>query len=417
MIYPLIKVMQEHIKRSGLEVKDIDGVIGVTKSIFGLDWLEELAAKRKNMPNPLSQHPIIIGSASGSFQHLVELVELCTYLISFKDDKELLKIVSALKEEPSYGDNLFQLAMAYRFRKLGFDIALEPPILNGHLADFSASRGDLKIVAECTVLREWSVRKEQRDVFADCLQQLKKIHNRSNRRFMLDIVSKKSLSFRTLQPLRELIIKTGSEFLKTGNPIKVCDETYEVSVYEMDVETGRKVDADSRTFFRELGDQGWDQILSFDVTTTAIPGDVTSIDFDRISSRSIMRHKSLVSPEEEFEYSLEDKLDKKSGGKLKQLKSHPRDHISLLFIEVEGKLENVDFERIGKRLSNNVFRKAPSLNGVFIAKRHFTNSLTHHYQGTFFSNPVIPFNDSLFLGFNVVERNLNFVKEWQSIFK
>ena len=409
--------MQEQLKQSGLEIKDIDGVIGVTKSIFGLEWLEDLAAKRKDMPNPLSQHPIIIGSASGSFQYLVELVELCTYLTSFRDDKELSKIIPALKEEPSYEDNLFQLAMAYRFRKLGFGIALEPPILNGHLADFSAHMGDLKIMAECTVLREWGVREEQRDVFADCLQQLKKIHDRANKRFILDIISKKSLSFKSFQPLREHIIKTGTEFLKTGNPTKISDEAYDVSVYEMDIETSQKVDANSRAFFRELGDKGWDQILSFDIATTAIPGDVTSIDFNRISSRSIMRHKSLVSPEEEFEYSLEDKLDKKSGGKLKQLKSHPQDHLSLLFIEVEDKLENADFDRIGKRLSNNVFRKAPSLNGVFIAKRHFTGRLTHQYQGTFFSNPAIPFNDNLFLGFNMVERDLDFVKEWQAMFK
>ncbi len=142
--------MQEMLRQSGLTVADIDRAIGVIKSIFGLDWLESLEAKRKDMSNPFVQHPIIIGSASGSFTHLAELIELCLYLVSFKDDPCLSKIIPPMKETSAYSDNLFQLAMAYRFKKLGFNVLLEPPILNGQLGDFSAKFGDMQVMAECT---------------------------------------------------------------------------------------------------------------------------------------------------------------------------------------------------------------------------------------------------------------------------
>lgn len=416
MIYPIIKVMQDELNQSGLKVSDIDQVIGVTKSIFGLDWLESLASKRKDLPNPFDQHPIIIGSCSGSFVHLIELIELCSYLLSFKNDKEIAKIVPSLKKESSYGDCLFQLAMAYRFKKLDFDVVLEPQISNGLLADFHALRGDLSIMAECTVLREWNIRQKQREIFADCLNKFKKIHKKTNKRFVLDIVSKKSLSSDTLQILRDHIMKVGNDFLNNGVRVDIADEDYEISIYEMDDKISEKVDKDSRHYFKELSLQGWDQILSFSIGKASIPGDVTSVDFSRMRSESIMKHKSLITPEEEFEYSLEDRLDKKMLDKLRQIKEHPKGHLSLLFIEVEDKLENADFNRIGKRISRNIFSKVSTLDGVFIAKRNWTADLKHQYQGTFFSNSDNKFNDSLFLGFNIVERDINFIDEWRSLF-
>ena len=314
-----------------------------------MEWLEELASKRKDMPNPFLQHPLILGAASGSFPHLIRLIELCTYLVSFKDAKELTYIISSMRQESSYGDNLFQLAMTYRFQKMGFSTQLEPPILNNLLGDFSAQRDDLRIMAECTVLREWGVQEEIRAVFMDCCERLKKIYRKSSKYFVLDIQSKTNLTFKNIQPLRDLIVGVGTEFIRTGNSVEVEDDFYRVTISEMSDEMKIRIEANSQAYYRELGDkEGWDQILGFRIGVARIPGDVTSVEFNSMSSEALMRYKSLISSEDEFIYSLEDKLDKKVDGKLRQLRSHPKDHLSLLFIEVEDKLDGLNFERVHK---------------------------------------------------------------------
>ncbi len=412
MIYPLVKTMQEQLKESVLTIEDIDQVIGMTKSIFGVDWLEDLASERKEQ-SPTSQHPILVGSSSGSFMALIELVELCTYLMSFKDDKNLLKnIIPTLKNASSYGDSLFQLATAYRFKKLGFSVELEPPILNGCLADFRAIKGDLDIFGECTVLREWGIRTHEREAFFEASKKIKQFHQKTEEEIVIDIVLKTTLSFENLEEIKKQITSLGRSFLKTKTKQIASTDAYEISVTELDDKIRKFLTKQRGNLPRE---KEWDQIIAFSLAEPKVPGDVTTVDLNAPLKQTVIRYKTLLRPEKEFSYSLEDRLDKKVGEKARQLKSHPKGSSSLLFVNVEDNLKDMDGDRIMHRINKNVFSKIGTLNGVFISKREW-EKLRYNHQGTFINNGANSLNEHLFDAFNTNERDIDFVKEWRTVF-
>lgn len=410
MIYPLLHYMKAQLNRSGLTTEDVEQVLGVAQSLFGKEWLEDLIKVRKETPM-FSQHPIMVGSSSGSFNHLIELVEVCTYFVSFKGDKEIMTLIPPIKEVSSYGDVLFQLAMAYRFKKLGFNVILEPAIENGLLADFTATLGDIKVVAECTVLREWRVRVDERDAFEQCIDKLKKIHKKGGREFSIDIVCKKPLTFETMDSLRVDIVKVGTDFINTQVAITISTDLYKISITAFTEEIKKLLSSGTKADFKKLGD--WDQIASFGLGTQKVGGDITSA-LDNIERECLIRYKSIAPPEEEFAYSLEDKIDKKVGTKTRQLKSHPKDHKSILFVEVEDKLDGLDFDRTVRRLKGSVFKKVPTLSGIFISKRDWSEEIRHQYQGIFISNEENPLNKHLFDAFNSQEVSISFPEEWRS---
>lgn len=398
--------MREYLEKSGLTLGDIDRVIGTTQGIFGHEWLQDLIDNRRDTL-PIVQHPIMNGCSSGSFQYLMELLELCTCMVAFKDDKELYKIISPLKVLSSYGDNLFQLAIAYRFKRLGFTTTLEPSISNGLLGDFEATKNEIRIMAECTVLREWGVKEEEEKVFWECEEKLKKLYKNGADQIVIDVVTKNALTFKTLENLRDDILKVATEFFKTNQTSKICNNEYDISIYAMDFDTKSKLDADPRVYFKNTG---YDHCLSFSLISMRVSGDITSV-LGASAPTSILKYKNLSPPEDP----LEDRINKKILGKVKQLKSHPTTHKSILFVDVEDKLEDVDIERVGKRLTNSIFKQIPSLNAVMVTKRTWTG-LGYQYQGTLLANPGNPLNHDLFMEFNTLERDIDFVQEWRSVF-
>lgn len=397
--------------KSGLTTEDIDMAIGVISGAFGGAWLEELIAKRKETP-PLLQHPVMIGSASGSFPHLMEVIELSTYLVAFGKDKNISKTILNLKILEQYNDNLFQLAMAYRFKKLGFSTDLEPPIMDGQLGDFQSIKDNIKIMAECSVLHEWTVRETERNAFwTKCVVRLKQLYKSGGNQIIVDIVSKSALSFDTsFDQLEKDIMRAGMGFLKTGTQQKIANDIYEISVATMDPEIKRELDTDARAYFAKTT---WDQIISFNYATATIPGDMTSVDLNQQKHQSLLRYKSTVRPEKEYSYSLEDRIDKKISAKTRQLRSHPNDFTSIFFVCVEGKIDEMNKSRVGKRLLTDTFKKIPSLNAVVIANRNLASNLSHRYQGTLFCNPSNPLDSHLFTSVNAIERNMDFVREFR----
>jgi hypothetical protein len=414
MAYPLIKLMQEEFEATGLSPGDIDNLMGVIESVFGTEMLDNWKSKQKDYP--LDQHPVIIGSTSGSFEYLVELMELGTYLLSFKSEKEISKLIADLKDASSYGDTVFQLAMAYRFKKLGFSVQLEPPIRNNQLADFVAELGDMRVMCECTVLREWSIWEEQRRAFAICLNQLRKLYKKGATQIILSIVTKSSLSFKLLPQIQESIMRVGSQFLRDGQPLTEKSDEYEISIVEMDQETKAALDADARAYYRSQKD--WGQQVSFTLGEPAIPGDITTVDLSKSTHESLMRHRSENEPKEQHNYSLEDRLDKKVSSKLKQLGSHPVDCASILCIGVEDKIDGVDWDRVGRRLAGSIFKQVPNLTAILIARNEWLESQKHQYNGLVYKNDTTAlYNQVMFDALNVLERDMNPVSEWKSAFQ
>lgn len=78
--------MEKNMKDAGLEIDDVDQVVGMAKSIFGFEAMEESAKKRTKDSNPfqgisflsagigtaaLSMIPVTISKAVSSFQAMI----------------------------------------------------------------------------------------------------------------------------------------------------------------------------------------------------------------------------------------------------------------------------------------------------------------------------------------------------------
>ena len=77
-----------------------------------------------------------------------ELMEVGLYLKEFYLDSAITECLNNLKVDKQYESTLFQMAFAYRFRKLGFKVGLEPLTLRGK-SDILLEDENRKYVVEC----------------------------------------------------------------------------------------------------------------------------------------------------------------------------------------------------------------------------------------------------------------------------
>jgi hypothetical protein len=119
---------------------------------FGDDWVrKETTPQREPAQSHLGGIQIGQALSIASEDEVIEMIELGRYLVAFKDDPELPTVVNGLKA--SYRSSLFQLAMAYRLRRQGHAVSLEPEVERSKVADIGISLAGFNVVAECYVPR------------------------------------------------------------------------------------------------------------------------------------------------------------------------------------------------------------------------------------------------------------------------
>lgn len=119
------------------------------RGALGSPWVERETKVSERPQVRLSDiHPLYVSLGSARDADVIAVAELAIYLMEFKDDPKIGEAISNLRDGKKYRPTLFELAMAYRWKKGGADIVLEPPIPHG-LADFSAVVDGTTFIIEC----------------------------------------------------------------------------------------------------------------------------------------------------------------------------------------------------------------------------------------------------------------------------
>lgn len=111
---------------------------GIVVSSFGSAWLKRECASLARGRAFHEMHPMFSLLRSGAEVALVEVAEIATYLREFQDDPSFGDVLHHLRAARDFRSAVFELAMAFRWKRAGADIRLGPPLKTGKRADFAA---------------------------------------------------------------------------------------------------------------------------------------------------------------------------------------------------------------------------------------------------------------------------------------
>jgi hypothetical protein len=122
----------------------------LVRSAMGPEWVAQQERIGDTARMAVSAfHPLYRDLSSATNQAAVAVAELATYLTEFKVDPALPAVLDDLRSD-KFPSSFFELAMAYRWKKAGAQITLQPTVPAG-VADFEALLSELSFVVECSV--------------------------------------------------------------------------------------------------------------------------------------------------------------------------------------------------------------------------------------------------------------------------
>jgi hypothetical protein len=123
-----------------------DVAVGVTNA----DWTAAQTAISSRPASTLADvHPIYRFLNEGTDTALVQICELGLYLEAFRTDPAYPTIATDLIS-PKFASTMFELAMAYRWRRAGGTVELQPSAAAGRIADFCATISDIPFLIEAS---------------------------------------------------------------------------------------------------------------------------------------------------------------------------------------------------------------------------------------------------------------------------
>jgi len=150
MIDTIIKTINNAKRYLEISSSTVDDLTDIFLAAFDRSFLEHVPRKNSRITGEeVIAHPLISAILNESYPlGVAELLELALYLKSFCHDPSIGDILVNLKNPRQYHCTMFQLAMAFRVKKIGTDIRIEPPTMRGK-ADLSFIFNGSKYIGEC----------------------------------------------------------------------------------------------------------------------------------------------------------------------------------------------------------------------------------------------------------------------------
>lgn len=155
----------------GLEDAVIRTAFCTVFNAFGDEWLRKELPKcdPKRYGGILAGHPLIHKLRMGQPPQVSEVVELALYLTEFFEEPHFSEIVQRMKDTTHFDNAVFELAVAYRFKKVGCRCVFQPATRGG-IADLHVEHGDHAWVVECS-RQNPSEERSKRDALRNVLAQ------------------------------------------------------------------------------------------------------------------------------------------------------------------------------------------------------------------------------------------------------
>jgi hypothetical protein len=367
---PLFNICGEELVAAGYVQSEVVRAYEELYEAFGEDWIEEQFARKSG--GILDGHPLLAGMGSAGMPQIVQALEVAVILRRFAHDPALPSLVGRLRDWDQFGDVYYALRIGLRFTLIGFRVQLEPETVGGK-ADILAHRDDLHIGIESTAIRWRFKGRTALDSFNAILHEIK-LPPRS----VLEIVLRRDLTRETelavCRLIRDLLEKG------TGPRRSATSETATVSLrppraQELEVLTrtdDMQPTQESFALMDSVRGRQWDLAIVEGTVRGGDPNDPRTYDVSEVRRESVVKvrfHRRKRGKQR----SLEDKIDRKVSSKLGQIRSHPREWTSALFLNVPYDLDSLDAQRIWRRLAGDQLARCENLSAVFVTQNRWTN--------------------------------------------
>lgn len=143
------KALERH-RSLGLDYRKMLAWYDVVMGRVEEEWLAEQRRKASLPTRTLADvHPLYRFLTEGTDTALIQVCELGEYIEAFSSDPAISDVINDLVSS-KFPSTVFELAMAYRWRSAGAQVALQPPAAGGRLGDFSAILYELPFVIEAS---------------------------------------------------------------------------------------------------------------------------------------------------------------------------------------------------------------------------------------------------------------------------
>jgi len=119
---------------------------------FGREWLEaEFRRSPQGFGFVSPPHPVVEDFMVAGDPQISEIMEIAVYLKRLAGTPGLADVTRMIRERAQFPTTLLQLAYAYRFKRSGATVELEPEAAKGRKSDIGLLIGGSRYLAECYV--------------------------------------------------------------------------------------------------------------------------------------------------------------------------------------------------------------------------------------------------------------------------
>lgn len=123
----------------------------LVRSKLGDEWVEANCVRHRAAPSrSISDiHPLTLALKGATEECVLDVLRIAGYLCAFRDDPGLDEVIASLRDADKYHPTIFELAVAWSFKKAGASVTLFPRTPKG-AADFAAAIGGREYIVEAS---------------------------------------------------------------------------------------------------------------------------------------------------------------------------------------------------------------------------------------------------------------------------
>ena len=373
--------------RGNLSPEAVTEAYQVVYSAFGDSWLQEQEGKADcHAYGFMAGHHLMRNLRMGQDNSTSEVVELAQYLKEFATESSMPEVLSRLRDADSYDDCLFELAIAYRFRRIGASVKHSPQTDKG-FADLAVSINGHTWICECT-RQHLAASEVRRTSWRDNL-----MHQVSRKMSDAKIPATVKLTLqrncpppafeRAPQIVAELLMKLKE---RKWECFTHEDEELFVIVKEFsdaeDPNPALKGEWDGT--YNDVANHPWEAVMDQTVMQKKHIDDIR----DGKPMSDIPREKTgrLFIQTYSSERPIEPAILKKIEKKLSQTWSSEHPHPRLIFIETLGLLEELNWKTLSEGIAKQFDRKERFAGVVLMNRRYVGEQNRHGYVLYLISN-------------------------------
>lgn len=356
---------------------------------IGRKWLENDHSKSSKDDSKKTMSQVLVPTVTKLVTNpinttAIQLVELSHYLVEAKDQPRLNIAIDMLKNPDQFEAGRFNLAMFYRFSKVGWkNLLLEPDIPRGK-GDFIGEYEGAKYLVECSILEEDTTQRKLYDQIDLSLQNAVK-----DKALEVGIeieftnIGNSDTVTETIKSIRE-----ARNLFGKGQPPDTSEKSFSSSVAKGRI--FKLSDSDKR----KVPDmKKWDNVFAVTYGKPLEERNIYTIDLDNQTRTGMIFMKGLSI--ESKQKSLYERLKNKVETKITQTHGLEKGMKRIFIIMTENKVEDYDWDKIWtylrpltnarENLSTIFFvdRRASKVNDLFryaYPQIHFINNRFNRYE-------------------------------------